>query len=155
MSKKHLSHLDESGSAKMVDISSKSSTERVAIATSELRMTKETLDLIISGGMKKGDVIAVARVAGIMGAKRCSELIPLCHPLSLSSVEISIEPDYDLVGLRIESRVKVLGPTGVEMEALTAASLTALTLYDMAKSVQKDMEIGTTRLVSKTGGKSG
>lgn len=146
---KKLSHLNTQGQAHMVDISQKEISARVAIATSNLQMQRATLDLILQGNMKKGDVIGTARIAGIMAAKNCSNLIPLCHPLAVNSVEIEITPDFELVGFNIKATVKVQGKTGVEMEALVAASITALTLYDMAKAAQKDMIIGETKLIHK------
>ncbi len=151
----NLTHLDESGAANMVDVADKDHTTRIAIAESAVKMDPATLDLILSGNAKKGDVIGTARLAGIMAAKRTHDLIPLCHPLALTKVEISIEADDGLPGLRIEALAKVNGQTGVEMEALTAASVTALTVYDMAKAVDRGMEIGPTRLLEKSGGKSG
>lgn len=152
---KTLTHLDASGSASMVDVGDKSVTERVAIARTSVTMQPETLRMITEGNAKKGDVIGTARIAGIMAAKRTHELIPLCHPLMLSKVVVDITADSDLPGLHIEALAKVTGQTGVEMEALTAASVTALTVYDMAKAVDRGMSIGPTRLVEKTGGKSG
>ena len=150
-----LTHVDADGSANMVDVADKAHTTRIATAASAVRMERSTLDLILSGNAKKGDVIATARLAGIMAAKKTSDLIPLCHPLALTKVSITIEPDDMLPGLRIEALAKVTGQTGVEMEALTAASVTALTIYDMAKAVDRGMEIGPTHLLTKSGGKSG
>ena len=149
-----LSHLDEHGNARMVDISAKTVTERIAIASGRIVMQAETLKLIVAGSLPKGDVFAVARIAGIMAAKRTSDMIPLCHPISLSAVDIRIEPDGDRE-LRIEARVKTTGQTGAEMEALSAVSVTALTIYDMCKAVDRSMEIQSIRLESKSGGKSG
>ena len=149
-----LSHLDEHGNAHMVDISTKTVTERIAIASGRIVMQAETLKLIVAGSLPKGDVFAVARIAGIMAAKRTSDMIPLCHPISLSAVDIRIEPDGDRE-LRIEARVKTTGQTGAEMEALSAVSVTALTIYDMCKAVDRSMEIQSIRLESKSGGKSG
>ncbi|MEP1208374.1 MAG: cyclic pyranopterin monophosphate synthase MoaC [Rhizobiaceae bacterium] len=150
-----LTHIASDGSANMVDVADKAHTERIAVAASQVRMEAATLELILSGNAKKGDVLATARLAGIMAAKRTHDLIPLCHPLALTKVSVDIRADSDLPGLRIEAMAKVTGQTGVEMEALTAASVAALTVYDMAKAVDRGMEIGPTRLVSKSGGKSG
>ncbi|MGI9356405.1 MAG: cyclic pyranopterin monophosphate synthase MoaC [Rhizobiaceae bacterium] len=150
-----LSHIDSNGEAAMVDVAGKDVTQRVAIAESAVTMLPETLDLIVSGNAKKGDVLATARIAGIMAAKKTHDLIPLCHPLALSKVRVDLEPDETLPGIRISAMAKVSGQTGVEMEALTAASVAALTIYDMAKAVDRGMEIGPTRLVKKSGGKSG
>ena len=148
-----LSHLDEAGRARMVDVSDKPATAREAVAEGFIRMTPETLALATSGAGAKGDVFAVAELAGVMAAKRTSDLIPMCHPLALSKVEVQVAAADG--GLGVTARVKTTGPTGVEMEALTAASVACLTLYDMLKAAQKDMVIETVRLVSKTGGKSG
>jgi len=150
-----LTHIASDGSANMVDVADKEHSERIAVAESCVLMSQSTLELIISGNAKKGDVLGTARLAGIMAAKRTHELIPLCHPLALTKVSVDIQPDHDLPGLRIEAMAKVTGQTGVEMEALTAASIAALTVYDMAKAVDRAMEIGPTRLLSKSGGKSG
>ena len=150
-----LTHFDAKGDAHMVDVSDKEITARVAVAESHSKMKRETFDIITEGRAKKGDVMGVARLAGIMAAKETSRLIPLCHPLPISKVTVDLEPDADLPGLRITATVKTTGQTGVEMEALTAASLAALTVYDMAKAVDKGMEIGGTRVVLKDGGKSG
>lgn len=150
-----LSHLDASGHAQMVDVGGKPHTHRIAVASAALRMQTATLNAIIEGNLPKGDVLAVARIAGIQGAKRCSDLIPLCHPLPLTSVKIELTPDAALPGIRIEARCKVDGQTGVEMEALTAASVAALTLYDMCKAIDKGMVIGEVALEEKSGGKSG
>ena len=139
----------------MVDVSDKPVTHRVAVAEGYLTMTQQTLTAVQSGDLPKGDVLGTARIAGIMAAKQTSNLIPLCHPLPIKQVDISIEADYDRPGYRIEAMVKTAGQTGVEMEALTAVSITALTLYDMAKALQKSMQIEDIRLLSKTGGKSG
>jgi cyclic pyranopterin phosphate synthase len=154
MSKK-LTHIDASGAAHMVDVAGKALTERVAVAESSVSMKPETLELIVSGNSKKGDVLATARIAGIMAAKKTHDLIPLCHPLALTKVSVDITPDEQLPGLRIETLAKVVGNTGVEMEALSAASVAALTIYDMAKAVDRGMSIGPTRLTQKSGGKSG
>jgi cyclic pyranopterin phosphate synthase len=150
-----LTHIDVAGEAHMVDVGSKAETTRIAVAEGAIRMRPETLDLIVSGNAKKGDVIGTARIAGIMAAKKTSDLIPLCHPLLISKISIDITPDAALPGLRVEATVKIEGKTGVEMEALTAVSVACLTLYDMAKAADKDMEITDIRLSSKSGGKSG
>jgi cyclic pyranopterin monophosphate synthase len=150
-----LTHLGKSGEARMVDVSEKSTTERVAVAEGQVVMKRETLDLVISGNAKKGDVLGAARIAGIMAAKKTSELIPLCHPLPISKAEVEIEPDAKLSGLRVRATVKVTGPTGVEMEALTAVSVACLTIYDMVKAAEKGMRIEGIRLLEKSGGKSG
>jgi cyclic pyranopterin phosphate synthase len=150
-----LTHIGASGEAHMVDVGDKSETVRVAIAEGAVRMRPDTLDLILSGDAKKGDVLGTARLAGIMAAKKTSDLIPLCHPLMISKVTVDITPDTDLPGLRVEAMVKLTGKTGVEMEALTAVSIACLTIYDMAKAADKAMEIIDIRLKSKSGGKSG
>ena len=150
-----LTHLNPAGEAQMVDVGGKAHTSRQAVAESSVVMNPATLDMILSGDAKKGDVIGTARLAGIMAAKKTSDLIPLCHPLALTKVELALEADPALPGIRIEALAKVTGQTGVEMEALTAASIAALTIYDMAKAVDRGMQIGPTRLVSKSGGKSG
>jgi cyclic pyranopterin phosphate synthase len=150
-----LTHINSKGEARMVDVSAKPATERVAVAEGSVVMSKATLDLIVKGDAAKGDVLGTARVAGIMAAKRTSELIPLCHPLALSKVTLDITPDTALPGCRIEATVKVTGPTGVEMEALTAVSVAALTVYDMIKAVERGVRIEGIRLVEKRGGKSG
>jgi cyclic pyranopterin monophosphate synthase len=155
MPKPKLSHVDESGRARMVDVSTKAETQRIAIAKGEIVMQKSTLDLIQAGEIKKGDVLTLAQVAGIMGAKRTSDLIPLCHPLQLSKVDVECIPDGTLPGVRITATVKTTGKTGVEMEALTAVSLAALTIYDMTKAAEKTMRIQNIRLVEKHGGRSG
>lgn len=139
----------------MVDVGAKDETERTAIAEGLVIMRDETLTMILEGNAKKGDVLGAARLAGIMAAKRTSELIPLCHPLLLTKVAVDIAPDRDLPGLRVRALARVTGKTGVEMEALTAASVACLTIYDMAKAVDRDMTISGIRLVEKTGGKSG
>ena len=136
-----LTHLDATGAANMVDVSDKAATERVAVAEGRIRMESETLELALSGSAKKGDVVATARIAGIMAAKRTSELIPLCHPLALSKVTVDIEPDLVLPGFRVTALAKVHAKTGVEMEALTAVSVTCLTLYDMLKAADRGMRI--------------
>ena len=150
-----LTHFDDQGAAHMVDVSDKDVTDRIAVAETWVKMRPETFDIITEGRAKKGDVIGVARLAGIMGAKRTADLIPLCHPLPITKVSVDLTPDSDLPGLRITATVKTTGQTGVEMEALTAASTAALTVYDMAKAVDKGMEIGGLRVVLKDGGKSG
>lgn len=150
-----LTHLDSKGNAKMVDVGDKQSTQRIALASGRVRMAAETLALIAAGGHKKGDVLAIARIAGIQAAKSCSQLIPLCHPLMLSSVDVDLELDKDNSQVIISSTCKVNGPTGVEMEALTAVSVAALTIYDMCKAVDKDMVIEAISLQEKQGGKSG
>ena len=148
-----LTHIDETGRARMVDVSDKAVTTREAVAEGFVRMSPETLALALSGEGRKGEVRAVAEIAGVMAAKQTSSLIPMCHPLALSKVEVRVEPADG--GLSVTARVKTTGPTGVEMEALTAVSVACLTLYDMLKAAQKDMVIEVVRLVSKTGGKSG
>jgi cyclic pyranopterin phosphate synthase len=150
-----LTHIDETGAARMVDVGAKDATARIAIAEGAIRMAPATLTLIEAGGVKKGDVVATARIAGIMAAKRTHELIPLCHPLAISSVTVDIEANSDLPGIRVRATVSVTGQTGVEMEALTAVSVTLLTIYDMAKATDRGMEIIDVRLVEKRGGKSG
>ncbi|HEX9618053.1 MAG TPA: cyclic pyranopterin monophosphate synthase MoaC [Anaerolineales bacterium] len=150
-----LSHLDESGRARMVDVGHKPDTERVAVARGEVRMRAETLVLIQAGGIKKGDVLTVAQLAGVMAAKRTSELIPLCHPLPLNQITVDLEPDPDLPGVQIAATVRTVGKTGVEMEALTAVAVAALTVYDMVKAAEKTMRIQNIRLVEKHGGQSG
>ncbi|KAA1299482.1 MAG: cyclic pyranopterin monophosphate synthase MoaC [SAR202 cluster bacterium] len=151
----NLSHIDELGNARMVNVGSKSVTDRSAVARCELRMLQSTLDLIRSGGFDKGDVLGVARVAGIMAGKRTSELIPLCHPLNIDQITIDFEDLSDGVGIAVTTTVRTSGKTGVEMEALTSASLTALTIYDMCKSVDRAISIEGLRLLRKSGGKSG
>ena len=150
-----LTHVDDAGRAHIVDVSEKAVTAREATAHSCVRMQAATLNAIVGGDTPKGDVLAVARIAGIQAAKKCSELIPLCHPLPLSSVKIDLVPDENLPGVRIEAICKVTGQTGVEMEALTAASVTALTLYDMCKAMDRGMSIESTELTHKSGGVSG
>ena len=152
---KSLTHFDSKGDAHMVDVSSKDNTDRIAIAKGNVSMKRETFDIMTEGKAKKGDVLSIARIAGIMGCKKTSELIPLCHPIPLSNVKINLIPNIDLPGLAIEAHVKTNGPTGVEMEALTAVSVASLTIYDMLKAVDKTMEIGRIRLTLKEGGKSG
>jgi len=150
-----LSHFDEQGNAHMVDVSEKAITDRIATAEGWVKMAKATYDIIAEGRAKKGDVIGVARLAGIMGAKKTPDLIPLCHPLPVTKVAVDLTLDPDLPGLRLTATVKTSGQTGVEMEALTAVSVSALTVYDMAKAVDKAMEIGGIRVTLKDGGKSG
>jgi cyclic pyranopterin phosphate synthase len=155
MSNANLTHLSASGTANMVDVSDKAATVRVAIAEGCVIMKAATLDLALSGNAKKGDVLATARIAGIMAAKRTAELIPLCHPLALSKVTLDVSPDPKLPGCLVRATVKVTGPTGVEMEALTAVSVACLTIYDMIKAVERGARIEGIRLVEKSGGKSG
>lgn len=150
-----LTHIDERGKARMVDVTDKGETERVAVAKGSVVMKKSTLDLILANEVKKGDVLGVARVAGIMAAKKTGELIPLCHPLNITSVEVEFEPKEGLPGIEITATAKVSSKTGVEMEALTAVSVAALTIYDMCKAADKGMRLTEIRLVKKTGGKSG
>jgi cyclic pyranopterin phosphate synthase len=150
-----LTHLGKSGEARMVDVSAKPQTERVAVAEGRVEMSKSTLELVLSGDAKKGDVLGAARIAGIMAAKRTHELIPLCHPLALSKVAVDITPDPTLPGLRVQATAKLTGQTGVEMEALTAVSVACLTIYDMVKAVERGMRIEGIRLIEKQGGKSG
>jgi cyclic pyranopterin phosphate synthase len=150
-----LSHLDDSGRARMVDVGGKPDTERIAIAKGEVQMKKETLDLIRSGQIKKGDVLTVAQIAGITASKRTSDLIPLCHPLPLTHVDVDLVLDESLPGVLITATAKTIGKTGVEMEALTSVSIAALTVYDMAKAAEKTMRIQNIRLVEKHGGQSG
>ena len=150
-----LTHIGASGEAHMVDVGAKAETERTAIAEGFVSMQRETLQMILDGNAKKGDVLGTARIAGIMAAKKTHELIPLCHPLLLTKVSVDIEPDEALPGLKVTALARVTGKTGVEMEALTAASVACLTIYDMAKAVDRAMVISGIRLVEKTGGKSG
>lgn len=150
-----LTHINRQGRAKMVDVSEKGDTVRVAVARGEVIMKPETLSLIKEGGIAKGDVLAVAQVAGIMGAKKTPDLIPMCHPLMLSGIDMSFLINEEENKIEIEARVKLTGKTGVEMEALTAVSVAALTIYDMCKAVDKEMVLGNIRLISKSGGKSG
>lgn len=150
-----LTHLDNTGHARMVDVGNKPDTDRVAIARAEVVMRSETLKLIRSGLLKKGDVLTVAQLAGVMAAKKTADLIPLCHPLRLTNVQVDLELDDDLPGVQITAAVRTIGKTGVEMEALSAVSVAALTVYDMAKAVEKTMVIGNIRLVEKRGGQSG
>ena len=150
-----LSHLDEQGRARMVDVSGKEVTSRIAIARGTIHMRAETLALILEDKIEKGDVFAVARVAGIMAAKKTAELIPMCHPLNLTAVEVELTPARDPARVDIEATVRVTGKTGVEMEAMTAVSVAGLTIYDMCKAVDREMTIADIRLAKKSGGKSG
>jgi cyclic pyranopterin phosphate synthase len=150
-----LTHLARGGEARMVDVSAKERTERVAIAEGRVVMRKATLDLVLAGNAKKGDVLGAARIAGIMAAKRTHELIPLCHPLPVSQVAVDIVPEPAGPGLHITATVKLTGQTGVEMEALTAVSIACLTIYDMVKAADRNMRIEGVRLIEKRGGKSG
>jgi cyclic pyranopterin phosphate synthase len=150
-----LTHFNNEGRPTMVDVTAKDRTLREATAAGSVYVNAETYALIMSGGMKKGDVLAAAQVAGILGAKRCPELIPMCHPIAITGADISFEPDEAASRIDITATVRCKGETGVEMEALTAVSVAALTIYDMCKAVQRDILIGDIRLVSKTGGKSG
>ena len=152
---KKLSHIDEAGKTRMVDVGQKKDTERIAIAQGEVVMKTQTLELIRDGMIKKGDVLTVAQVAGIMAAKRTAELIPLCHPLPLHEITLDLSLQPELPGVKITSRVKTIAKTGVEMEALTAVVVAALTVYDMAKAAEKGMRIQNIHLVEKHGGKSG
>lgn len=153
--KKKLSHIGASGDARMVDVSTKQSTSRVAIAQGRVSMSAKTLDLVLKGDAKKGDVLGAARIAGIMAAKRTHDLIPLCHPLPVSQVIVDLVPDRKRPGIVVHATVKVAGQTGVEMEALTAVSVACLTVYDMVKAAQRDMRIEDIRVLEKHGGKSG
>jgi cyclic pyranopterin monophosphate synthase len=153
--RKTLTHLGRHGEAHMVDVSSKRITARLAVAEGRIVMQPATLDLVLKGDVKKGDVLGTARIAGILAAKRTHELIPLCHPLPISAIEVKIAPDRTLPGLTVRATVKTTGRTGVEMEALTAACVACLTVYDMVKSVERGMRIEVVRLIEKRGGKSG
>ncbi len=153
--RRRLSHVDRSGRPRMVDVSSKAVTARRAVAEATVSMSDETLSLVIDGGGAKGDVLGVAELAGVMGGKRTSDLIPLCHPLPLTDLQVSITPDRGASLLRIRAEAATTGQTGVEMEAMTAASVAALTVYDMVKGVERGVTIGSVRLVAKSGGKSG
>jgi cyclic pyranopterin phosphate synthase len=150
-----LTHLDKTGRARMVDVSEKADTERVAVARGEVTMLPSTLELIRLGLIKKGDVLNTAQVAGIMAAKRTADLIPMCHPLPLLDIQVELTPDEDLPGIQVQATVKTIAKTGVEMEALTAVAVAGLTIYDMAKAVEKTMKIQNIRLVKKTGGQGG
>jgi len=155
MAEKTLTHLGHSGEARMVDVSQKPATERIARAEGKVVMLAETLELVLSGDAKKGDVLGTARIAGIQAAKRTHELIPLCHPLPVTQIEIAIEPEQKLPGLLVRATVKVTGQTGVEMEALTAVAIACLTIYDMVKAAERGMRIEGIRLLEKSGGASG
>jgi cyclic pyranopterin phosphate synthase len=155
MAERTLTHLGSAGEARMVDVSQKPATERIAVAEGKVVMQPTTLDLVLSGNAKKGDVLGTARIAGIQAAKRTHELIPLCHPLPVSKIEVAIEPDRKLPGLLVRATVKVTGQTGVEMEALTAVSVACLTIYDMVKAAERGMQIEGIRLLEKSGGASG
>jgi cyclic pyranopterin phosphate synthase len=150
-----LTHLAKAGEARMVDVSAKAVTARVAVAEGRVVMTGKTLDLVLAGNAKKGDVLGAARIAGILAGKRTHELIPLCHPLLVSKIAVDIEPDRKLPGLVVRATAHVTGQTGVEMEALTAVSIACLTIYDMVKAVERGMRIEGIRLIEKSGGKSG
>ena len=150
-----LTHLAKAGEARMVDVSGKAATKRVAVAEGRVVITETTLDLVLAGNAKKGDVLGAARIAGIMAGKRTHELIPLCHPLLVSKIAVEIEPDRKLPGLIVRATAQVTGQTGVEMEALTAVSVACLTIYDMVKAVERGMRIESIRLIEKSGGKSG
>jgi len=150
-----LTHLNRGGEARMVDVSEKAATERVAVAEGRVVMMAKTLDVVLAGNAKKGDVLGVARLAGILAAKRTHELIPLCHPLPVSNITVDIAPEPELPGLSVRARVKVTGRTGVEMEALTAVAVACLTIYDMVKALERGMRIEGIRLLEKRGGKSG
>jgi cyclic pyranopterin monophosphate synthase len=155
MTARRLSHLNEAGEARMVDVSGKSVTERSAVAEGFVAMASKTLDLVLRGNAQKGDVLATARIAGIMAAKRTHELIPLCHPLPLTQVTVEFTPSRDPAGVRVEATAKVEAKTGVEMEALTAVAVACLTIYDMVKAVDRSIELSGIRLIEKTGGRSG
>ena len=148
-------HFDDRGNARMVDVGGKADTKRVAVAAGRVLVDRKTFDLIRTGGMKKGDVLTVAQVAGIMAAKRTPDLIPMCHPIPLSGVDLTLSLNEEMLSVEIEASVSCTGPTGVEMEALTAVSVAALTVYDMCKAVQRDMVIDDIRLLKKSGGQSG
>ena len=150
-----LTHFDAQGHARMVDVAAKPATHRIAVARGGIRMRPETLERIVTGGHRKGDVVAVARLAGIMAAKRTADLVPLCHPLALTRVEVDLWPDESSRSVECRARVETIGPTGVEMEALTATQVALLTVYDMCKAVDRGMTIESVRLVEKRGGKSG
>lgn len=152
---KKLTHLNEKGRARMVDVSEKDKTKRTATAYARVILNEETFNLVVNSGIKKGDVLSVSQVAGIMGAKKTPEIIPMCHPIMLTGVDIDFELNYEKFEIEIFATTKCVGETGVEMEALSAVSISALTIYDMCKAVQKDIEITEIKLLSKTGGKSG
>jgi cyclic pyranopterin phosphate synthase len=151
----NLSHIDEAGNVHMVDVGSKPDTERTAVAKGEIHMQQNTFNLILHGDLKKGEALTAARIAGVMAAKRTSDLIPLCHPLRLDQIQLEIDPLENSRGFVISAKIKSTGKTGVEMEALTAVSIAALTIYDMAKAIEKSMYITNIRLVEKHGGQSG
>ena len=155
MSERSLTHLDESGLPRMVDVSDKAVTRRVAVAEGVIRMQAATLQAIVAEEVPKGNVLTIAQIAGITGAKRTADLVPLCHPLPITAVQMTLEPDVALPGIRVEAEVRVDGRTGVEMEALTAVSVALLTIYDMCKALDRGMEIGGVRLLRKEGGRSG
>ena len=150
-----LTHLDAAGQARMVDVSAKAQTDRIALAEGCVTMLAATLDLVMSGNAKKGDVLGTARIAGIMAAKRTHDLVPLCHPLTLTGLAVDLTPDLALPGIRVRASVRTVGQTGVEMEALTAVTVACLTVYDMVKAVDREMRITDVRLLEKSGGKSG
>ena len=150
-----LTHLGQRGEARMVDVSEKAATERIAVAEGRVVMSGKTLDLVLAGNAKKGDVLGAARIAGIMAAKKTHELIPLCHPINITKVDVDPMPDPNLPGVVVRATVSVTGRTGVEMEALTAASVACLTIYDMVKAIERGMRIEGIRLIEKRGGKSG
>jgi cyclic pyranopterin phosphate synthase len=153
--RRRLTHVDRSGRPRMVDVSAKPATARRAVAEAFVTLSPETLSLVIDGGAEKGDVLGVAELAGVMGGKRTSDLIPLCHPIALTDLVVSVKPDRAAGGLLVRAEAATTGPTGVEMEALTAASIAALTVYDMVKGVERGVEIQSVRLVAKSGGASG
>ncbi|MBV8444210.1 MAG: cyclic pyranopterin monophosphate synthase MoaC [Hyphomicrobiales bacterium] len=150
-----LTHIGAKGEARMVDVSEKTATSRIAVAEGRVRMGRATLRAILGGDAKKGDVVGAARIAGIMAAKKTAELIPLCHPLQLSKVEVDVAPEESMPGLKVRAEARCVGPTGVEMEALTAVAVACLTIYDMAKAIDRGMSVEGVRLVEKRGGKSG
>ena len=150
-----LTHIGARGEARMVDLSEKAATSRIAVAEGRVRMGRATLKAILAGDAKKGDVIGAARIAGIMAAKKTAELIPLCHPLQLSKIEVDVAPEESMPGLKVRAEARCVGPTGVEMEALTAVAVACLTIYDMAKAIDRGMSVEGVRLVEKRGGKSG
>ena len=155
MANNKLTHLDTDGKAQMVDISAKEPTHRVAIAGAQIVLLPSTLDLLLEGNLKKGDALGVAQIAGILAAKKTSELIPLCHPIQVNQIDVKLTPDKTLPGIEIRATIRTFDRTGAEMEALTAVSIAALTVYDMVKAVQKDARIQNIRLIEKHGGKSG
>lgn len=155
MDERKLTHINEQGRAKMVDVGEKEKTKRIAKAFGKVKLNEETFNIIVNGRAKKGDVLAVAQVAGIMGAKKTSEIIPMCHPINLVGVDIEFNINYEKFEIEIIAITKCVGETGVEMEALSAVSITALTIYDMCKAIQRDIEITDIKLLEKSGGKSG